>query len=214
MKINPWILTILLLSFAGVMWVYPSLPSEIPTHWNMAGDVDDYSTKSMILVLAAIPIALYLLMVFLPKIDPKRKSYDLHGKAYEVTKIFILLLLSVAVWVSILVAKGFDLDVGLIISLMTGILFIAIGNYMGQIRHNYFFGIRTPWTLANETVWKKTHRIGGYTFMAMGVCLILVNFLRDHMPSWIMLPIILLGAGVPIVYSYFVYKKIVEDEEN
>jgi uncharacterized membrane protein len=62
------------------MWVYPSLPSEIPTHWNMAGDVDDYSTKSMILVLAAIPIALYLLMVFLPKIDPKRKSYDLHGK--------------------------------------------------------------------------------------------------------------------------------------
>jgi len=212
MKINPWILTILLLSFAGVLWVYPTLPAEIPTHWNMAGNIDAYSSKGMIILLAVLPVALYLLMVFLPKIDPKRKSYDLHKKAYEVTKIFISILLSVLVWITILVAKGVELDVGLIVSFMTGILFITLGNYMGQIRHNYFFGIRTPWTLANESVWKKTHRIGGYTFMAMGVCLILVNLLRNYMPSWIMLAIILLGAGVPVVYSYFAYKKITQEK--
>jgi len=207
MKMNPFILALLLLSFAGVLLAYPGLPSEIPTHWDMTGNIDDYSPKWAILLLAALPVAIYLMMVFLPRIDPKRKSYDLHKRAYEIAKVFITLIMSVLVWISILVSKGVDLDVGLIVSLMVGVLFITLGNYMGQIRHNYFFGIRTPWTLSNEKVWKRTHRIGGYCFMGMGIFMIIANILRDHMPSWIMLPIIILGAGIPIVYSYFEYKR-------
>jgi len=211
MKMNPFILALLLLSFAGVLIAYPGLPSEIPTHWDMSGNIDDYSPKWAILLLAALPVAIYLMMVFLPRIDPKKKSYDLHKRAYEIAKVFITLIMSVLVWISILVSKGVDLDVGLIVSLMVGVLFITLGNYMGQIRHNYFFGIRTPWTLANETVWKRTHRVGGYCFMGMGIFMIIANILRDHMPSWIMVPIIILGAGIPIVYSYFEYKRIAGD---
>ncbi|PLX34959.1 MAG: hypothetical protein C0604_00645 [Clostridiales bacterium] len=211
MKMNPFILALLLLSFAGVLLAYPGLPSEIPTHWDMSGNIDDYSPKWAILLLAALPVAIYLMMVFLPRIDPKKKSYDLHKRAYEIAKVFITLIMSVLVWISILVSKGVDLDVGLIVSLMVGVLFITLGNYMGQIRHNYFFGIRTPWTLANETVWKRTHRVGGYCFMGMGIFMIIANILRDHMPSWILVPIIILGAGIPIVYSYFEYKRIAGD---
>jgi len=211
MKMNPLILALLLLSFAGVLLAYPGLPSQVPTHWAVSGNIDDYSPKWAILLLAALPVAIYLMMVFLPRIDPKKKSYNLHKRAYEIAKVFITLIMSVLVWISILVSKGVDLDVGLIVSLMVGVLFITLGNYMGQIRHNYFFGIRTPWTLANETVWKRTHRIGGYCFMGMGIFMIIANILRDHMPSWIMLPIIILGAGIPIVYSYFEYQRIAGD---
>jgi len=214
MKMNPFILALLLLSFAGVLLAYPGLPSEIPTHWDMRGNINDYSPKWAILLLAALPVGIYLMMVFLPRIDPKKKSYDLHKRAYEIAKVFITLIMSVLVWISILVSKGVDLDVGLIVSLMVGVLFITLGNYMGQIRHNYFFGIRTPWTLANETVWKRTHRVGGYCFMGMGIFMIVANMLRDHMPSWIMIPAILFGAGIPIVYSYFAYKKIMGNEDN
>ncbi len=211
MKMNPFILALLLLSFAGVLLAYPGLPSEIPTHWDMSGNINDYSPKWAILLLAALPVAIYLMMVFLPRIDPKKKSYDLHKRAYEIVKVFITLIMSILVWISILVSKGVDLDVGLIVSLMVGVLFITLGNYMGQIRHNYFFGIRTPWTLASETVWKRTHRVGGYCFMGMGIFMIIANILRDHMPSWIMIPIIILGAGIPIVYSYLEYKRTAGD---
>jgi len=208
MKMNPFILVLLLISFAGVVIVYPGLPSQIPTHWDMTGNINDYSPKWSILLLAALPVSVYLMMVFLPKIDPKRKSYHMHKRAYEIAKVFITLIMSVLVWISILISKGVDLDVGLIVSFMVGLLFITLGNYMGQIRHNYFFGIRTPWTLASQAVWKKTHRLGGYCFMGMGILMIAVNLVRDHMPSWIMFPLILLGVGIPVVYSYFAYKRI------
>ncbi|HKL11227.1 MAG TPA: SdpI family protein [Clostridia bacterium] len=214
MKVNPFILFLLFLSFAGVLIVYPGLPSEIPTHWDIGGNINEYSPKWAILLLAALPVAIYLMMVFLPKIDPKKKSYDMHKKAYEIAKVFITLIMSVLVWISILVSKGVNLDVGLIVSLMVGVLFITLGNYMSQIRHNYFFGIRTPWTLASEKVWKSTHRVGGYCFIGMGMGMIIVNLLRDHMPSWIMLPIIIFGVGMPIVYSYFEYKRIFEKNEK
>lgn len=206
MKINPWILVILLLSFAGVAFVYPGLPAEIPTHWNMQGQITDTSSRAFVLFLAMVPVGIYLMMIFLPKIDPKRSSYILHKKAYEITRVSVSLLLSAAVWISILSAKGMEMNVGLIVSMMSGVMFIVMGNYMGQIRQNYFFGIKTPWTLANETVWRKTHRVGGYCFMLMGAGIMLLNLFRNSLPSWSMILVILTGAGIPVVYSYFAYQ--------
>jgi uncharacterized membrane protein len=47
------------------------------------------------------------------------------------------------------------------IVLLIGVLYLVFGNYFKTIKANYFIGIRTPWTLENETVWKETHKLGG-----------------------------------------------------
>lgn len=59
---------------------------------------------------------------------------------------------------------------------LLGAIFVVIGNVMGKIRPNYAIGIRTPWALADEHVWDKTHRFGGWAFVAGGIVLVVASF--------------------------------------
>ena len=113
-------------------------------------------------------------------------------------------------WLTVAVALGAFFDVGVMVRFLVGILFICFGNYMGQLRHNYFIGIRTPWTLANEEVWRRTHRRGGWVFVFMGLgffCSLLVP--SGYVGAWIALGGVVLGVGYLVAYSYIVYKRFV-----
>lgn len=208
MKINKWVILLVLLSLIGTGILYPYLPELVPGHWNVKGEVDRYQNKIWVFFTAALPLLLYLLMTFLPQIDPKKKAYLKHVKAYDVTRIVIVLFLGIIHWISIAVALGYDLNVGFVIRILIGFLFIILGNYMSQIRPNYFFGIKTPWTLANEQVWKKTHRVGGYSFIIMGIVSITTAFLEGQLALIVMMLSIVGAVIYPFVYSYLLYKKI------
>lgn len=207
MKINKWIVVIILLSVIGIAMVYPSLPEEIPGHWNTAGEVDRYDHKSSIWITGLLPLGIYMLMVFLPKLDPKRTAYLKHEKAYTIAQWTIVLLLIYVQWIVIAAGLGYGIDIGIAIRLALGIVFILLGNYMGQIRHNYFFGIRTPWTLASEQVWKKTHRVGGYGFVAVGVISILTAFVKGTAAFVITIGSLGIMVSTTCVYSYLAYRK-------
>ncbi|MEL7298668.1 MAG: SdpI family protein, partial [Pseudomonadota bacterium] len=87
-----------------------------------------------------------------------------------------------------------------------GLLFVVLGNYMGKLRKNFFIGIRTPWTLASDEVWARTHRLGGYLFVAAGIGLMLSAFIG--MNAWL-ITTLALGAGlIPVAYSFLLYRKI------
>ncbi|WP_069651108.1 SdpI family protein [Caloranaerobacter ferrireducens] len=210
MKINKWILLILLISFIATIFIYSSLPDSIPRHWNIKGEIDAYGHKNMVFFTALLPIGLYVLMLLIPKIDPKRKSYLKHKKAYEILVVMIIMFLVIIHWISIFVALGSSINVGLLMKIFMGLLFIIIGNYMGQIRHNYFFGIRTPWTLANETVWRKTHRVGGYGFIAAGIVFLLSTFINNNLGFIIPMSTFILVTFSIVIYSYIEYTKIVK----
>ena len=210
MKMNKWILLIAILSFVGVLLVYPLLPEEIPGHWNFAGEVDRYDSKSSVFITGLLPLGIYLLMVFLPKIDPKRASYLKHEKAYTIAQGVIVIMLVYIQWIAIAAGLGYNVDTGLAVRLAIGIMFILLGNYMSQIRHNYFFGIKTPWTLANEEVWKKTHRVGGYGFVIAGIITILSIFLRGKAAVIVSAGGLFIPVVYSYVYSYFAFKKIVK----
>ena len=204
-----WILiSLILISFVATIFVYRDLPLEIPRHWNIMGEVDGYWGKRNVFFTAVLPLAIYVLMMLIPKIDPKKTSYEMHKKAYSVTIFAITLFMVVIHWVSIYAALGNSINVKVLVSGGVGILFLIIGNYMGQIRHNYFFGIRNPWTLANEEVWAKTHRVGRYAFVLLGLIFIVSVFLPGP------ITVILIGIGIAIllffstVYSYLLYRKI------
>jgi uncharacterized membrane protein len=102
-------------------------------------------------------------------------------------------------------ALGYDLlNVGMLMSLLFGALFVVIGNYMPKCRQNQNLGIRIPWTLADEGNWNATHRLGGWVWMISGVVLLATAFLGIF---WILISVLLIAVIVPTVYSYVYYRK-------
>lgn len=204
-----WILiVIVLISFITTIFVYNDLPEEIPQQWGIDGEVNSYWGKEAVFFTALLPLILYLLMKFLPKIDPKKESYEKHKKAYNMTIFTVIIFLIVIHWISIYVSLGHDMNIQLLVNLWVGILFIIIGNYMGQIRHNYFFGIRNPWTLASEEVWKKTHRASRYVFVVLGILFIISGFITGEIAIWLTIGGALVLVFFTTVYSYLVFRKI------
>ncbi len=123
------------------------------------------------------------------------------------TQYVIVIFMLIIHWSTIGFAMGYPINISKVVLIGIGIMFIIIGNYMTQIRQNFFFGIKTPWTLSNEVVWKKTHRLGGYMFMASGMVSILSSVLKGSLGYYLMFTTIMLAAFVPIIYSYHLFKK-------
>ena len=86
------------------------------------------------------------------------------------------------------------------------LLFALLGNVLGKVRRNFYIGIRTPWTIANETVWNATHRLGGKLFFLCGLVGFVLALLRA--PFWLVGGILAAGAAVPVIYSLVLYKKL------
>lgn len=208
MKINSLLIILIVLSLLGTLLVFDRLPDKVPGHFNIKGEVDRYDNKGVLIFTGSLPLIIYLLMVFLPKIDPKKSSYLKHKKAYKMTQVIIIIFFIMIQWIMIMVALGFNINVGMVVRIGVGILFIVIGNFMSQIRQNYFFGIKTPWTLANETVWKKTHRAGAFSFLIGGLILIASSFTYGTIAAISLISAIAIAGFYPIIYSYIVYKKI------
>lgn len=206
---------VLLLSISILAWIlYPSLPEQIPSHFNSRGLPDDYASKQgFILFYLAMNIGLYLLMTFLPWIDPFRKKIE---NRYETLLLFRNLTLEFLAFVFVLIlytALTGNFSPGFINSAV-GVLFMLLGNYLPKLPRNFFFGIRSPWTLASEEVWKRTHRLSGWLFLIAGVLLILFAWigLKPQIGVYgLVLPLIVFCA---VLYPLFLYQKLERQSGN
>lgn len=213
MKKDKFLIIIALISIIATIFVYGSLPEEIPRHWNSRGEVNAYWGRMGVFLTAFLPLVLYLLMRFLPKIDPKKESYKKHKKAYNMTIYATILLMIALHWVTVYASLGNEVNINLLVNLGVGILFIVIGNYMGQIRHNYFFGIKNPWTLASEEVWNKTHRASRYIFIILGLMFIIGAFTPGNIAMGLIIGGIVILLIFTTVYPYLLYRKIKNDKK-
>lgn len=144
-------------------WSYPHIPNApIAVHWGLDGQPNGFATKDAALFMMPALAALFsAILATLPQIMPRRSRLERSALPYGVTWLGILLLLFLCHGVVIGKGMGSDFDVARPLTTGVAVLMLAIGNYMGKIRYNYVFGVRTPWTLANERVWDKTHRFAG-----------------------------------------------------
>ncbi|BDS13748.1 SdpI family protein [Aureispira anguillae] len=191
--------------------IWESLPQQIPIHWNIKGEVDGYSDKSSLWwVILAMNAPIYLLLLFLPKLSAKQKNIQLMGKKYYRLRLILQLFLSALVFAILLASSG---NSSASIETLLGYCFVffmlSFGNYMGSIRQNHFMGIRTPWTLENEEVWKKTHQLGGRLWIGSAIIgLVLLLILPSN---WILIIIVALMT-IPMfaaaIYSFILFKKI------
>ena len=194
------------LVFAAV--VYPYLPSRVPSHWNIHGQIDAYSGRlAAAVMLPVIALLTWLLLRFLPRIDPRRANYAKFAGSYDAVVLAIVALV-VAIHVAVLGAGlGWPIAMDRVVPIALGALFVVIGNVLPRARPNWWFGIRTPWTLSNDRVWEQTHRMGGYLMFGAGLLCILAGFLPAP-PGIAVVAIAALAAGLgSAVYSYFVWKQ-------
>ncbi len=185
---------------------YPMLPARMPSHFDIKGQVNGWTGKNAFFIMwAAIIILTYLLISFLPFIDPLRKKIEPKFKVLLLVRDILLVVFAVIFLMSINAALGGKSYVNYM-GVLLGILLIVLGNYMPKFPQNWFIGIRTPWTISSEIVWKKTHVLGGWTFTAGGFLFVIVTLLK--MSPAVSLIVILLAAFIPVAYSFIIYKQL------
>ncbi|MHC5529850.1 SdpI family protein [Priestia megaterium] len=208
MKKHVFPLSITLLTLVAWLIALPHLPATMPIHWGANGEVDGFATKINAMILTVgIMVLIYFIIAFVPRIDPRKENYKYFSKTYNILLNAVLLLFFFVNMSTILQGLGYNVPMSYIAPIMAGLVFIIIGNYLQRVRSNYFMGIRTPWTLSNETVWKKTHRLSGKLFFIGGLLILISAFLPDGYKSVIMWGSIVLCVAIPYLYSYVAYKK-------
>ena len=205
-RLNWFSLFMVLVGVVLAIVFYGGLPDPVPSHWNMAGEIDGWMPKPWgVWLFPAINGGLFVLFMLLPVISPKGFRLDSARRAYDIVVFVLIAFMTVVQAMVYLGARGQGLAVDVAVPLMTGILFIVLGNYLGKFPKNFFVGIRTPWTLASDEVWNRTHRLGGWCFMLAGVLIAISAFTPS---SPFMISAVVLAAGVPILYSLYLYRKL------
>ncbi len=202
----------LTVALAFGIWALPALPEQVASHWGLSGEPDGWSSKrTLVFLLPLIGVGVALLLAVVPRIDPRRASYELHGSTYWTLANATLIVLSGVHGAIIGYNLGWPVSINQVTGFAVGGLFILIGNLMTRMRPNWFMGIRTPWTLSSDTVWRKTHRVGGYAFVLAGVLIVAMAFARPAWFAGVLIAAAVTSAIIPVVYSYIVWRAEQED---
>lgn len=193
----------LLLSLA----VFSSLPEQIPAHWNVHGTVDRFAPKLTVFIFPGIIFLITILFQFMRRTDPNSDNYDKFQREYHRYTFVIGLVFFAVQIMTIAAAFRMDFNVNLIFCLGIGSLFIFIGNLLPKTKHNYFIGIRTPWTLADEQNWFRTHRIAGKIWVLGGLIVALTALAPESFQVPVFLTVLAVMVVTPFVYSYTEFRK-------
>ncbi|MCA1915206.1 SdpI family protein [Methanospirillum hungatei] len=203
------ILTIILilLTFGIVFIVFPALPDEIPTHWNIQGEVD--GTMPVFpgtILIPALMVGITLLMIILPRYDPRWEAYREFQGAYDGLILLLNIFFFLLFLITILWALGIEVPMNQVISVLFAILMGGIAFFIRQVKPNWFAGIRTPWTMESDAVWKATHERGFRVFLIVALLCLLGILVPEYAYLFILLPVII-GTIYLVVYSYIIWKK-------
>ena len=208
-----WILIVIPFIYLAMVW--NNLPDQVPTHFDLAGNPNNWSEKtSLPYIIGAMGIGSYLLMLFIPYFDPKKKIAQM-GEKYYSLRLLITIFMSVISFYLLYVSNKGEINPNLLIALI-GTFYVVLGNYLQTVKPNYFIGIRTPWTLENEETWRKTHRLGGKLWLVGGLITIFIAFVTKNNTLLAITfgTVTAIISLVPIIYSYLEFRKIHKNDEN
>ena len=195
-------LIILLPILAGVI-LWDQLPAQVPSHWNVAGEIDGWSSKAFaVFGMPAILLAFQWLCVLGTLADPKKKNHTekiLHLVFWIIPVLSVLLSA-----ITYMVALGKEVRMEVIMPIFIGLVLAVVGNYLPKCKQNYTIGIKIPWTLNSEENWNRTHRFAGRLWVVCGLVIMLTGFFGGF---WIFFGVVLLMVLVPFVYSYMLHRK-------
>ncbi len=200
-------LVLIILALLPVLYLFMNwslLPESIPVHFDLKGNPNGYGSRWVYVIM---PLGLYLLMVVLPKIDPRKANYDVFESSYFKLRLILGIFFGM---ITVSVIWGIVNNSNAIqkfMPLSMFFLFMLIGNYLGNIRPNYFVGIKVPWTLNSDEVWTRTHKMAGKLWFWGSLIGMALYFVVDKM-EYVFIPLLVILVVVPVVYSYVIYRKL------
>jgi uncharacterized membrane protein len=198
---------IISLAFVISIYFYPQMPEKMATHWNAAGQVDGYMSKSTaLLLIPLVLVGIVLLFAIIPKIDPLKANIEKFRKYYDGFIVLLSIFILSIHYQIILWNLGVEISPNVILPVGLGLLFFYSGILCENAKRNWFVGIRTPWTLSNDIVWEKTHKIGGKLFKIVGIIVFIGVFFQRYILFFIIVPVLSITAYT-VIYSYLEYQK-------
>lgn len=183
---------------------------QLPTHWGLDGRADAFAGKWMALMLpAGLTAGVSLLFYFLPALEPRRQGLERSQGLYLWGWVALLLMGGVLQLALVSLALGWPVPAYPLIVAGLGAMLVLIGNQLGKSRSMYLIGLRTPWTLASEEVWIRTHRLAGKLMVGGGTVMIVAAMLPvpPGPLSTVVLAAITVAAVVPAVYSFLLWRR-------
>jgi len=187
------------------------MPDRMASHWNIRSEVDGYLPKFWgLFLIPLVSLVMFDLFLLIPKIDPLKKNIKKFEKYYYGFILIMIVFLFYTYMLTIEANIGLKFNIGMFLISGMSLLFFYIGVMLENSKRNWFIGIRTPWTLQNDKVWKKTHKLGGKLFKISAITILVGIFLAENI-FWFIMVLIFLTVIIPIVYSYIIYKRQKED---
>lgn len=204
-----YLVGILLIAAALIATVvlYPQLPERVPSHWGVNSQPNGYSPKwALFLIGPGVMAGFLALFRFLPWLSPKQWDVDSFRSTYLQVMLILVTLLAYLYAMMLWAGLSGSANVGRAILGGVCLLLALLGNLLGKVRRNFYIGVRTPWTLANERVWNATHRFAAKTFVVGGLTgLVLTLF---GLEGWPVLAVLLAAPLIPAAYSLVFYKQL------
>jgi uncharacterized membrane protein len=211
-----WVLSLVLTAtaFVGSWYVmafrFDDLPEQVPTHWNIHGEPDAFVPREdalpYFLLLPGVMALLVVLTVVLPRISPRKFEVEPFRKVFDYLMGLAVTLFG---YLHLVILAGLlEQRLSMIRWMLGGmfLFFALLGNVLGKVRRNFWLGVRTPWTLASETVWNQTHRLAAWFFVAFGLAAFVAVLAGVGLP-WLFVGL-LIAVAVPVVYSLVLYKRL------
>lgn len=193
----------ILIPIAVGLILWNRLPETMVTHWGVGNEPNGWSSKAMaVFGLPVILLAVHWVCLFATKADPKSKN--INPRMLDLV-LWICPVLSIVLGtVTYSFSLGYEVNVQAVVTIIVGVLFVVVGNYLPKCKQSYTMGIKLPWTLNDEENWNKTHRLAGKLWVAGGIILLATSFLQSVI---IMVVVLVLLVIIPTVYSYILYRK-------
>jgi uncharacterized membrane protein len=201
-----WATVLVTALLAATFWVYGLLPDQVPAHWNAAGHVDRYGPRGWVFVHPLILLGFALAWRIPPAVAPDRFGDGDFASTYWFCGIVLCALLAYVLGMVLWAAHTGTVDMTRALVAGIAIAFVLLGSVLGKVRRNFWFGIRTPWTLADERVWHATHRLAAKTMVGGG--LLALALAPAHVARPWTLAILVLAAAVPAAWSRVVHRRL------
>lgn len=209
-KNNKWkailssVITLLPIVAGLILW--NDLPDNMVSHWGGDGVADGTASKAfMVFGMPLIMLAIHWLCLIVTTIVNKKtiQNSKMVTVIYGILPVFSLVVC--AVTYSIALEK--EWNVFMLISLLIGLMFMVIGNYLPKTTRNRTIGVKLYWTMGNDENWNKTHRLAGRIWFWGGIAIVISSLLPAMINIIVMIVMIAISIIVPTIYSYFIYKK-------
>ncbi|MCX6808301.1 MAG: SdpI family protein [Candidatus Berkelbacteria bacterium] len=206
-KFKPISSLIIVSSFLIGAWAYSKMPAEVASHWGMSGDTNGSMGRFWGTFFVPVFMTIvYIILYFAPKIDPRNQNVEKFRASYDkFLNVFLIFFLAIYLYM-ISWNLGHHLNISIIMSLGLAGLFYAVGNLIKNAEPNWFVGIRNPWTLSSDNVWKKTHELGSKLFKIAALICLLGLVLPKFAFVFIIVPVIVFSFYL-MIFSYFEFAK-------